>query len=145
MFSAVKSSTPSMTGMSFWSASREVWGVVFIFLLTYMSMEYSGISSIKSTRSGISLKTSVLGCNPAQRSGRSISVRLQVWRIHGSAYSTNFSRGRLRIYTALMAVSLSGSNIAGDLEIPDRSNASIISSSVNISCSPLGAQPSNRM
>ena len=68
--------------------------------------------------------------------------------IHGSAFFWNSSGDRRRIYSALMARSLSGSKMAGDLEMPSGDQIFTSSGSEKISCSaysPLGLQPSRQM
>jgi len=55
---------------------------------------------------------------------------------------------RRRIYSALMARSLRGSKMAGDLEMPSGLQILMSSSRQKISCSaysPLGLQPSRQM
>ena len=61
----------------------------------------------------------------------------------GSAAASNSSALMRRIYSAFIHVSLATSNIAGDLLMPDTSNASTSSSRVKNSLSSPGFQPSS--
>ena len=68
--------------------------------------------------------------------------------IHGSAFFWNSSGLRRRIYSALMARSLRGSKMAGDLEMPSGDQILTSSGREKISCSaysPRGLQPSRQI
>ena len=83
----------------------------------------------------------------AQSSFLSMGV-CTAWSIQGSALARNSSGDRRRIYSALMARSLRGSKMAGDLEMPSGDQTLTSSGREKISCSaysPLGLQPSRQI
>ena len=143
-----KSSASSLsTGSRASSASLAVSGVVFCFLLAYRLTSYSGMASKKSSCSGISPSTSHRGCRFAHSSFLSMALCTAL-SIHGSAFFWNSSGLRRRIYSALMARSLRGSKMAGDLEMPSGDQILTSSGREKISCSaysPRGLQPSRQI
>ena len=92
----------------------------------------------------MSLSISHLGCSSGAIFAGEIASFLTAILMYGSASFKNSSGDLALIYSALKYLSFSISNMAGDLDIPSSSKASV--SSVNVknsfsASSPLGDQP----